>query len=153
MQGSNYQVDKTPLLELPLIKLEESKEKVILELVSKIIFLKSEKQKIIDNLSTFVVLKYNLIDKNLDFSNLYELDFKQFIAELKKKKVVLTLSEESEWMSYFNEKKAEAQELKAKIEATDNEIDLMVYKLYGLTYDEVLIVDPETSISREVYGG
>lgn len=46
-----------------------------------------------------------------------------------------------------------AQELKAKIEVTDNEIDLMVYKLYDLTYDEVLIVDPETSISREVYGG
>ncbi|MCK9281782.1 MAG: Eco57I restriction-modification methylase domain-containing protein [Melioribacteraceae bacterium] len=33
------------------------------------------------------------------------------------------------------------------------EIDLLVYKLYDLTYDEVLIVDPETSITREVYGG
>ena len=28
---------------------------------------------------------------------------------------------------------------------------MIVYKLYGLTYDEVLIVDPETSISREDY--
>ena len=32
-----------------------------------------------------------------------------------------------------------------------NEIDLLVYHLYGLTYDEVLIVDPETPITREVY--
>lgn len=46
-----------------------------------------------------------------------------------------------------------AQYLKLMIEANDNEIDLMVYKLYDLTYDEVLIVDAETSISREVYGG
>ena len=74
-----------------------------------------------------------------------------FLRELKKKKVKLSLSEEAEWMDYFNEKKAEAQELKSKIDATDNEIDHLVYKLYDLTYDEVLIVDPETTISREGY--
>lgn len=28
---------------------------------------------------------------------------------------------------------------------------LLVYHLYGLTHDEVLIVDPETPISREEY--
>ena len=33
----------------------------------------------------------------------------------------------------------------------ESEIDLLVYHLYGLTYDEVLIVDPETSITREEY--
>jgi len=31
------------------------------------------------------------------------------------------------------------------------EIDSLVYHLYGLTYDEVLIVDPETPITREEY--
>ena len=30
-------------------------------------------------------------------------------------------------------------------------IDLLVYHLYGLTYDEVLIVDPETPITRDEY--
>ena len=30
-------------------------------------------------------------------------------------------------------------------------IDCWIYKLYGLTYDEVLIVDPQTSITREEY--
>lgn len=30
-------------------------------------------------------------------------------------------------------------------------IDLLVYHLYGLTCDEVLIVDPETPITREEY--
>ena len=33
----------------------------------------------------------------------------------------------------------------------EREIDFLVYKLYGLTYEEVLIVDPETNISREEY--
>lgn len=31
------------------------------------------------------------------------------------------------------------------------EIDCIVYHLYGLTYDEVLIIDPETPITREKY--
>lgn len=31
------------------------------------------------------------------------------------------------------------------------EIDFLIYKLYGLEYSEVLIVDPETSITREEY--
>ena len=33
----------------------------------------------------------------------------------------------------------------------EQQIDLFVYHLYGLTYDEVLIVDPETPITREEY--
>lgn len=33
----------------------------------------------------------------------------------------------------------------------ESEIDILVYQLYGLTYDEVLIVDPETPIKREEY--
>jgi len=40
-----------------------------------------------------------------------------------------------------------------QLSAIDNEqqIDLFVYHLYGLTYDEVLIVDSGTSITREEY--
>lgn len=33
----------------------------------------------------------------------------------------------------------------------ENEIDLMVYKLYGLTYDEVLTIDPKTPITKQQY--
>lgn len=35
--------------------------------------------------------------------------------------------------------------------ALEQQIDLLVYRLYGLTYDEVLIVDPQTLITREEY--
>lgn len=39
----------------------------------------------------------------------------------------------------------------ADISKEEQEIDFLVYKLYGLTYDEVLIVDPQTPITREEY--
>lgn len=41
--------------------------------------------------------------------------------------------------------------ISADTTALENQIDFLVYHLYGLTYDEVLIVAPETPISREEY--
>jgi len=69
------------------------------------------------------------------------LDFKGFLKELKKAKVQLSLSEEAEWMQYFNEQKQKVEELKLEKEQLDKEIDQMVYELYGLTEDEIGIVE------------
>ena len=30
-------------------------------------------------------------------------------------------------------------------------IDFIVYRIYGLTYEDILIIDPETTITREEY--
>ena len=80
-----------------------------------------------------------------------QLDYKGFVAELKKQKIKLTLVQQDEWEDYFNQYRQPCQELTARISATDNEIDNRVFNLYGLTYDEVLIVDPGTHITREDY--
>ena len=47
--------------------------------------------------------------------------------------------------------KAIEQEKENDTSVLENQIDFLVYHLYGLTYDEVLIVDTETPISREEY--
>ena len=44
-----------------------------------------------------------------------------------------------------------AQQPDADITAYENQIDHIVYHLYELTYDEVLIIDPETPITRGEY--
>ncbi len=44
----------------------------------------------------------------------------------------------------WNQLQNEIKELESKIEATDEEIDQMVYELYGLTEDEIKIVEKET---------
>ena len=68
------------------------------------------------------------------------MDFKGFVAELKKQKIKLTLSQQDEWEEYFNQRVAECQTLSAQIKATDNEIDNKVFDLYGLTEEERRIV-------------
>lgn len=46
---------------------------------------------------------------------------------------------------------AKQQTFDADTSRQEQIIDIMVYHLYGLTYDEVLIVDPQTPITREEY--
>ena len=79
------------------------------------------------------------------------MEFAEFLKELKKQKITLSLSRQDEWEEYFNQYKTDCNNLSAEIAATDNAIDLKVYKLYGLTYDEVLVVDKDTKITREEY--
>ena len=69
-----------------------------------------------------------------------QLDFKGFTAELKKQKIKLTLVQQDEWEDYFNQYRQTCQELTSQIVATDNEIDLRVFDLYGLTQEEREIV-------------
>ena len=69
-----------------------------------------------------------------------QLDFKGFVAELKKQKIKLSLAQQDEWEDYFNQYRQTCQELSEQIKATDNEIDNKVFDLYGLTQEERGIV-------------
>ena len=79
-------------------------------------------------------------------SNWFLLNFSEFIKELNKaikaaKGTQLTKKDEFEWMELFEENKKQALELKSQIDQTDKEIDRMVYELYGLTDEEIHIVE------------
>ena len=67
----------------------------------------------------------------------WELDFADFVRELK---VKLSLEEQEELMTYFNKRKSEVRDIVARIDATDKEIDEMVFELYGLSEEEKRVV-------------
>ncbi len=69
------------------------------------------------------------------------LDFAGFVAELKKQKIKLSLVQQDEWEDYFNQYKTTCTELTSAISATDAEIDTRVYALYGLTEDEIKVIE------------
>ncbi|MCD4680802.1 MAG: N-6 DNA methylase [Bacteroidales bacterium] len=68
-------------------------------------------------------------------------DFKTFVAELKKQKILLSLIQQDEWEEYFNSYKNEINQIQSEINKTNKEIDQMVYELYGLTEEEIGIVE------------
>ncbi|WP_394331318.1 Eco57I restriction-modification methylase domain-containing protein [Pricia antarctica] len=92
-------------------------------------------------LSDLVQSKFGLEKLSRKLQNWHQLEFASFLKELKKQKVNLTLKEESEWLTYFEENKKKAQELQNQIHRTEKEIDQMVYGLYGLTEEEIKIVE------------
>ena len=69
-----------------------------------------------------------------------QMDFKSFLAELKKQKIKLSLSQQDEWEEYFNGNAEACQALSLQISETDKEIDTRVFDLYGLTPEERKIV-------------
>ncbi len=85
--------------------------------------------------------RFNLEDLPGKLQNWYLLTYPEFIAELAKKKIKLTLTEEAEWEAYFQQEASQALATKSEIEKTDREIDRMVYELYGLTEEEIRIVE------------
>ena len=67
-----------------------------------------------------------------------------FPVIISNKKVEATISRFVADILYAKQKGRDTSTLESRI-------DLFVYHLYGLSYDEVLIVDPETPITREEY--
>ena len=141
LRGGYFRFKSKYVLPFPLPELDDSTS----EELSKLARSNSDHTKQFNDLRCktldFFVSKLNVIKASKNIENWSSLDFNAFLKELKKLKISLSLSEQAEWMSYFNEQKAKAQALQAQIDRTDTEIDRMVYALYGLTEEEVAVVE------------
>ena len=85
--------------------------------------------------------EFSLETLSKKLQNWYELSFAEFLKELAKAKLNLTLSQKAEWEDYFLAEQQQAISIKSQIDQTDKEIDQMVYELYGLTEEEIEIVE------------
>ncbi len=95
---------------------------------------------------SFINSRFEKIILSAKLHNWTSLTFPDFIKELNKaikvaKGTLLTKKDEFEWMELFEENKKKTLEIKAEIDRTDKEIDAMVYELYGLTEEEIRIVE------------
>lgn len=128
------------------IPIPEFNSQELTELVEKMLEITQSQQAIISTFIKYLNSQLSIIKLSKKLENWHELEFSDFIKELNKaiKKSggeKLSKSDEMDWMEVFETKKAEAQTLKAEIDKTDKEIDKMVYELYGLTEDEIKIVE------------
>jgi hypothetical protein len=126
---------------LPFKETSSQEKKNIIRLVDEIIEAKKKLYQYSLNFLNLLNSKFEIEKLNTKLQNWHELEFGYFLKELKKAKVQLSLSEEAEWMHYFNEQKQQAQALKSEINRVDGEIDKMVYELYGLSEEEIKIVE------------
>ena len=103
--------------------------------------LNKELQHLVDKFQRNMQREFGLLSLTGKLQNWHDLSYADFLRELAKAKVSLTLSQKAEWEEYFTAEKQKALNLKQQIAATDSEIDRMVYELYGLTEEEIGIVE------------
>jgi len=75
---------------------------------------------------------FNTIKISKKLSKFYLSDFSVFISELTKQKIKLSLIEKDEWQEYFDSYKNQILDLSNEIKIIDDEIDSLVFKIYGL---------------------
>lgn len=74
--------------------------------------------------------------------NFWMLDFAAFRAEAKRAfKTEINVKDRDGWEQYLAEKSAEVIKLTAEIGAAEREIDALVYKAFGLTPDEIKLLE------------
>lgn len=83
---------------------------------------------------TLVASEFNLEKLSAKTNKWWSLSFPDFIGKLK---IKLSLQQKDELLSLFEKYRTECLELDNEIKKTDHEIDQIVYKLYGLTPEEI----------------
>lgn len=104
----------------------------------------------------YIAAKFDLLKTSRKLENWQDLSFGDFIKELNKAinttnkqraidglepKATLTKIDEFEWLDLFEQNKKEAQNLQSQINIIEQQIDVMVYELYGLSEDEIKITE------------
>lgn len=139
--SSNLHVYPEAIRNLPIIK-NNKQPNIIIAGAELILDLKKVLEDISQKFQRTLQRKFEGLEKlSKKLENWYELPFADFVKELKKKKIVLSLGEEAEWEDYFLAEQEKAVAIESQINQTDKEIDAMVYKLYDLTDEEIAIVE------------
>jgi len=141
LRGGYYRFKTKHLEPFPIPLATVTQQSPIIKNVDAIVSATAEHRMAVQQFLSLVQSKYTLPTLSRALENWLSLEFKGFLAELKKAKVQLSLAEEAEWLSYFTAEKAKAQALQAQIAKTDREIDALVYQLFGLTEEEVKVVE------------
>ena len=116
-------------------------QKPFIEKADKMLFLNKELQEVSQKFQRMIMRKFELEKLSTKLQNWYLLNFDEFMKELKKVKIKLSLSDEANWEDYFIVEKEKADILSNEITKTDKEIDRMVYELYGLNDDEIKVIE------------
>ncbi|WP_289039182.1 N-6 DNA methylase [uncultured Zobellia sp.] len=152
-RGGYLRLKSQYILNIPLPEIFESKDlnSAVVSVLDTYASFNNQKRKFIN-----FVLNQNSIAVNKKLENWYELEFIDFIKELNKaiktsNKLrvkdglgtieTLTKKDEFEWLELFEDNRQKVQELQKQINQTEKEIDQKVYELYGLTEEEIKIIE------------
>lgn len=134
------------LRKFPIKKIDPTSQIPFIENTDKTLLLNKDLQEVNRKFTSYFSGQYQLEKLTKKLENWHEQSFSTFILELNKAikataKPTLSKKDEIDWMEIFEDYKLQAQTLKQEIDKTDKAIDKMVYELYGLSEEEIGIVE------------
>lgn len=167
--GGRVRLDANKMTKLPILDVSDDVKYKFDLLANRISSSSRDFENISIKFQNYLKQTFQLEKLSKKLQNWHELEFGDFIKELNKaikannklraKQVAegvtssaveksqpleiptLTKKDEFEWLDLFEDNKQKAQALQTQINQTDKEIDAMVYELYGLTDEEITIVE------------
>jgi len=131
-----FHLENLPIKNIPL-----EQQQPFIEKADQMLSLNKELQEISGKFQRNLHREFSLEKLSKKLESWFDFSYDDFLKELKKLKVELTLSQKAEWEDYFLQEKTKALDCQSNIQSTDKEIDQMVYELYGLTDEEIEIVE------------
>ena len=85
--------------------------------------------------------EYDIVKSSKRIEEFYRLKWSEFEKELSINKIKLLGTSKDDWFDRFERFKKQALDLKSQIDRTEKDIDRLVYELYGLTEQEIQVVE------------
>ncbi len=126
---------------LPIRKIQLIEQQPFIEKVNQILDLKQQLLKIQTDLLEMLESELQASKFTRKLENWYALDWNEFSAQLDKSKIETSLQEKKKWKDFFKEEQPKAKEIFDKAQTLENELDSMVFDLYGLTEQEIEMIN------------
>jgi hypothetical protein len=138
LAGGYLAINKSTIEKLPIIEVSAENQKPIIEMANLMIELNEElyskKRKFISLINS----NFDLDTKSRKLETFYNLTFEDFTREVER--LIgdnLSLEQKEEWFDFFEKYKKELLNLIDDIDKTNRKIDDKVYKLFGLSEEEI----------------
>ena len=136
------EVKAVKLAKLPIYPATSEQQQPFIEKADKMLRLNRDLQEEVNGFHGWIKQTFKVEKLSKKLEKYYKLDLDEFLEEVRKKKVDVRSRENQELLRNEYQKSLNIiTPLLQEIEQTDNEIDALVYELYGLTEDEIKIVE------------
>jgi hypothetical protein len=141
MSGGFYQIHGRVLEKLPIPPATPEQKTKIGELAQRCQTLSEARYKL-ENDTRLTISELGVKKLTQKLEKWWTLDFQELRDELKKSaKVEIELKKQTEWRNFFDDAKAEREKLDLQIRLLEKELNLLVYELFGLDDEEVLLIE------------
>lgn len=141
MIGYDLNVYPTNILELPFISLEKDNQTPFIELIDEILVNNHKLTIEINSFKKWLKRTFEIDQLPTSIEDYYELDFEEFIKEIKKKVKIPQRKQQDLLENEFNESLAIIKPLQEKIIELDETINNIIYNLYELTPKDIEIIE------------